>query len=165
MMIQTYQSKLVLKILNSHETYYAKPNLTLRGEYAALIDMLGLKCECPIFGVLKGKRQNTGGKVSGSIRLTLDVPDEYVHLTEYAVWADFLYAYKFTAPNNYKNLRPDCEELSVRRYNEILQDLVRTRKPSEYECPQVVLEKIDPAWLKSVKVMGRGGLLARLFNR
>lgn len=165
MIIQTYQSKLVLKILNSGETYRAKPNLTLRGEYAALIDMLGLKCECPIFGVIKGKKQNTGGKVSGSFRLTLEVPDEYVHITEYSEWADFLYAYKYTSPNNYKNLRPDCEELSVRRYNEILLNLKHQKKPADYECPQVVLEKIDPAWLKSVKVMGKGGLLAKLFGR
>ena len=119
MTVISYQSKLVLRILKAGETYRAKPNLTLRGEYDALIDMLGLKCECPIFGVLKGKRQNTGGKVSGSVKLTLDVPDKYVHLTEYSVWADFLYAFKFTNPANYKSLRPYCEEITVRQYNEM----------------------------------------------
>lgn len=72
MIVQTYQSKLVLRILKAGEIYRAKPNLSLRGEYDALIDMLGLKCECPIFAVIKGRRQNTGGKVSGSVRLTLD---------------------------------------------------------------------------------------------
>ena len=87
MTVISYQSKLVLRILKAGETYRAKPNLTLRGEYNAMIDLLGLHCECPIFGVLKGKKQNTGGKVSGSVRLVLDVPDEYIHLTEYAVWA------------------------------------------------------------------------------
>ena len=165
MILQTYQSKLVLKILNSGEIYRAKPNLSLRGEYDALIDLLGLKCECPIFGVVKGKKQNTGGKVSGSVRLTLEVPDKYVHLTEYAEWADFLYAYKFTKPGNYKALRPDCEELSIRRYQEILENLKHQRKPSQYDCPQAVLEKINPAWLKSVKIVGRGGLLGRLFGK
>lgn len=165
MIIQTYQSKLVLKILNSGEIYRAKPNLSLRGEYDALIDLLGLKCECPIFGVVKGKKQNTGGKVSGSVRLTLDVPDKFVHLTEYSEWADFLYAYKFTKPSTYKALRPDCEEISVRRYNEILANLKQQKKPSEYECPQAVLEKINPAWLKHVKIVGKGGLLGRLFGR
>ena len=166
MTVISYQSKLVLRILKAGETYRAKPNLTLRGEYNAMIDLLGLHCECPIFGVLKGKKQNTGGKVSGSVRLVLDVPDKYIHLTEYAVWADFLNAFKFTKPGNYKSLRPDCEELTVRRYNEILADLQEQRKPSQYQCPQVVLEKIDPAWLKSYHIVGKGeGFLRKLFGR
>ena len=166
MTVISYQSKLVLRILKAGETYRAKPNLTLRGEYNAMIDLLGLHCECPIFGVLKGKKQNTGGKVSGSVRLVLDVPDKFVHLPEYGVWADFLYAFKFTKPGNYKSLRPDCEELTVRRYNEILADLQEQRKPSQYQCPQVVLEKIDPAWLKSYHIVGKGeGFLRKLFGR
>ena len=165
MIVQTYQSKLVLKILKAGEVYRAKPNLTLRGEYGAMIELLHLHCECPIFGVVKGKRQNTGGKVSGSVRLTLDVPDKYIRLTEYSVWADFLYAYKFTLPGNFRSLRPDCEEISVRRYHEILEDLQEQRPLSGYQCPQVVLEKIDPAWLKSVKVMGKGGFLSSLLRK
>ena len=166
MIVQTYQSKLVLRILKAGEIYRAKPNLSLRGEYDALIDMLGLKCECPIFAVIKGRRQNTGGKVSGSVRLTLDVPDKYIHLTEYGVWADFLYAFKFTKPGNYKSLRPDCEELTVRRYNEILEDLKEQKKPAQYNCPQVVLEKIEPAWLQSYHVVGKGeGMIRRLLSK
>lgn len=166
MILQTYQSKLVLRILRSGETYWAKPNLALRREYDALIDMLGLRCECPIFAVIKGRRQNTGGKVSGSVRLTLDVPDKFIHITEYGVWADFLYAFKYTKPGNYKSLRPDCEEISVRRYNELMDDLKKQRKPSEYDCPQVVLEKINPSWLKSYHVVGKGeGFLRKLLGR
>lgn len=165
MTLQTYQSKLVLRILRSGDTYRAKPNLTLRGEYDALIDMLGLHCECPIFAVIKGKKQNTGGKVSGSVRLTLEVPDEFVHLTEYSVWADFIYAYKFSKPGNYKVLRPDCEEITVRRYNELMEDLKTQRKPSQYTCAQVVLERIEPGWLKNVKVFGKSGLFGRLLRR
>lgn len=165
MIVQTYQSKIVLKILQSGETYRAKPNLTLKGEYQALIDLLGIRCECPVFGVVKGKRQNTGGKVSGSVKLTLDVPEKMVHLTEYSEWADFLYVFKYTKPGNYRSLRPDCEEITVRDYNLLLEKL-KTQKPlSEYKCPQVVLEKIHPAWLKSAKVMGRGNLFTRLFRR
>ncbi len=165
MIVQTYQSNLVLKILRSGEIYRAKPNLSLKGEYQAMIDLLGLRCECPIFAVVKGKKQNTGGKVSGSVRLTLDVPEKQVHLTEYEEWADFLYAFKYTNPANYRSLRADCEEITVRRYNEILTNL-KTQKPvSKYKCPQVVLEKIKPEWLKSVKVMGKNGLLSALFGR
>lgn len=165
MTLQTYQSKLVLRTLKAGEVYRAKPNLRLRGEYDAMIDMLGLHCECPIFAVVKGKKQNTGGKVSGSVRLTLEVPDEYVHLTEYSEWADFLYAFKFTKPGNYKVLRPDCEEISVRRFNQIMENLKYQKKPSQYECPQVVLEKIEPGWLKSVKIFGSGGLFGKLFKK
>jgi len=164
-MIQTYQSRLVLKTLEAGEIYRAKPNLSLKGEYEALIDLLGLRCECPIFGVVKGKKQNTGGKVSGAVQLTLDVPDEFVYLTEYEEWADFLYAYRYTVPGNYKSLRPDCEEVTFRRYSEILENLKCRKKLSQYECPQAVLEKIDPDWLKSARVMGEDGLLARLFQK
>lgn len=164
MIVVTYQSKLVWNILKSGEIYRAKPNLSLHGEYKAMIDLLQLHCECPIFGVVKGKRQNTGGKVSGSVQLTLDVPDKYIHLTEYEVWADFLYAYKFTKPSNFRSLRADCEEISVRRYNEILADLQQQRPVNTYRCPQVVLEKIDPSWVKKVKVMSKGGFLSKLFS-
>ena len=95
--------------------------------------------------------------------MTLDVPDKYIHLTEYGVWADFLYAFKFSKPGNYKSLRPDCEELTVRRYNEILEDLREQKKPAQYKCPQVVLEKINPAWLKSYHIVGKGeGIVNRI---
>ena len=162
MLLQTYQSKVVLRTLKRGEVYRAKPNLSLRGEYDALIDMLGLHCECPVFAVVKGKKQNTGGKVSGSVQLTLDVPDEFVRLTEYSVWADFIYAFKFSKPGNYKILRPDCEEITVRRYNELMEDLKDQRKLSAYQTPQVVLERIEPDWLKSVKMFGESGLFGRL---
>lgn len=165
MILQTYQSKVVLRTLRSGEVYRAKPNLSLRGEYDALIDMLGLHCECPVFAVVKGKKQNTGGKVSGSVRLTLDVPDEYVYITEYSVWADFIYAFKYSKPGNYKVLRPDCEEISIRRYNELMEDLKDQRKVNMYQCPQVVLERIEPGWLKSVKIFGKSGLLRKLIGR
>lgn len=145
--------------------YRAKPNLRLRGEYDALIDMLGLHCECPVFAVVKGKKQNTGGKVSGSVRLTLEVPDDCLYLTEYGQWADFLYAFKYTKPGNYKILRPDCEEITVRQYNQLLESLITQKKLSQYECPQVVLERIEPGWLKSVKIFGKSGLLGKLIRR
>ena len=50
MIVITYQSKLVLRALRAGETYRAKPNLTLRGEYDALIDMLGLNASAPFLG-------------------------------------------------------------------------------------------------------------------
>lgn len=165
MILETYQSNLVLRTLKRGEVYRAKPSLSLRGEYDALIDMLGLHCECPVFAVVKGRKQNTGGKVSGSVRLTLDVPDEFVRLTEYPVWADFIYAFKFSKPGSYKVLRPDCEEITVRRYNELIEDLSTQRKLGSYTCPQAVLERIEPGWLKSVKIFGKSGLLGRFFRK
>ena len=59
-------------------------------------------------------------------------------------------------------LRPDCEEISVRRYNELMEDLKDQRKLGAYQCPQVVLERIEPGWLKSVKVFGKSGILGIL---
>ena len=153
MIVETYQSKYVLRILKSGEIYRAKPNLTLRGEYAALIDMLGLKCECPIFGVVKVKKKKTFGKVSGSVKLILDVPDKFVRLTEFSEWADFLYAYKFTKPGNYRSLLPGCEEVSDRRLAEIITNLKQQKKVSAYKSPQVVLEKINPVWLKHYQLL------------
>ena len=49
MIIDTYQSGAVMRILQRGEVYWAKPSISFKGEYAALIDMLGLHCECPIF--------------------------------------------------------------------------------------------------------------------
>lgn len=165
MILETYQSKLVWKILKSGEVYRAKPNLGLKGEYAALIDMLGLHCECPVFAVIKGRRQNTGGKVSGAVKLTLDVPDKYVRLTEYGVWADFLYAFKFSQPNNYRSLRPDCEEITGREYAALIENLTDQRPAATYKTPQVVLEKIEPGWVKNARPAGKPSFLAKLFGR
>lgn len=165
MIVETYQSKLVLETLRAGKTYGAKPNLTLRGQYEALIDLLGLSCECPIFGVVKGKKQNTGGKVSGSFKLTLEVPEGHYWLTEYEEWADFLYAFRFSRPGNYKSLQPDCEELTVRQYNEMMEGLKEQRPLAQYKCPQVVLEKIDPQWLKGWKAMTGDGPLSALFRK
>ncbi len=171
MVIETYQSKLVLRILKSGETYRAKPNLTLRGEYAALIDMLGLKCECPIFGVVKGKKQKTLGKVSGSVKLVLEVPEEEVHLTEFSEWADFLYAYKFTMPGRYNVLRPGSEEeISSRHFQELLKSIPEQKKLSAYKEPQVVLEKLKPEWLKRYHLLavppeGLRGRVKALFKK
>ncbi len=88
-----------------------------------------------------------------------------MHITEYGVWADFIYALKFSKPGNYKALRPDCEEISVRRYNELMEDLKDQRKLSAYQTPQVVLERIEPGWLKSVKIFGKSGLLGKLIRK
>ncbi len=165
MILQTYQSRLVKEILAAGREYRAKPNLSLRGEYAALIDLLGLRCECPIFAVVKGRKQNTGGKVSGSYQMTLEVPDREVRLTEYGEWADFLYAFQFTMPGNYKALRPDCEELSVRRFNELMEHLRAQKKPSQYETPQAVLERIDPQWVRKIRKMRQAGPIGRLLQR
>ena len=49
MIIDTYQSGAVMRILQSGKIYRASPSISFKKEYAALIDMLGLHCECPIF--------------------------------------------------------------------------------------------------------------------
>lgn len=153
MILETYQSVAVLDILKKGKTYYAKPSISFRGAYEALIDMLGLDCKCPVFAVVKGRKQNTGGRVSASVRLTLNVPNDKIKLTEYSVWADFLYCYKFTKPNDYTKLRPDCEEVSIRRYNDLMQGIKNQNKLANYRYPQAILECIEPDWLESYKLM------------
>lgn len=153
MILQTYQSQAVLKILHRGEIYRAKPSISYRGEYAALVDILGLRCDCPVFCVVKGRKQNTSGRVSASVRLTLDVPDKHVKLTEFSVWADFLYAYKNSKKNDYRHLLPDTEELTQREYAQLIQDLKNQRKLKEYVYPQAILEKINPKWLKGYKIV------------
>ena len=54
----------------------------------------------------------------------------------------------------------------MRRYNEILEDLKEQKKPAQYKCPQVVLEKIEPAWLQSYHIVGKGeGNVRRLLDK
>lgn len=115
--------------------------------YQALIDMLQLNCDCPIFGCLKYYKKNANGRVSSSVKLTLNVPDEHVRLTEYATWADFMYYVRFTKHSNYKRLEPDCTEITQHKFNRIMYSLKTQRPPSEYRVPQVVLEEIRPEWL------------------
>ena len=153
MILETYQSTAVLNILRKGEVYRANPSISFRGEYAAIIDMLGLHCRCPVFAVVKGRKQKTAGRVSASVKLVLDVPDDEVKLTEYGVWADFMYSYKFTRGGDYTKLRADCEEITNRRYQSILQDL-RTQRPlATYKYPQAILEEIHPGWLISYRMM------------
>ena len=171
MKLLTYQSSVVLKILQRGELYRAKPSISFAGEYKALVDLLSMHCSCPVFCVVKGKKQNTGGKVSGTVQLKLDVPRESVKLTEYAVWADFLYAYKFTIQGNYRVLKAGCGEITAQDYRAILEDLKKQRTLNQYKYPQALLEEIEPKWLVGYKMMGAGGnggpgeRLRQLFRR
>lgn len=164
MIVQTYQSIAVLQILQSGKVYRAKPSISFKGQYAALIDILNLNCECPIFGVVKGKKQNTGGKVSGKVRLTLDVPDSLVYLTEYSVWADFMYAFKSSQPNDYRKLDVRYNEIKQIDYDAMIADLKQQRNLDEYEYPQVILEKIHPSWLKKHKIISKNSGLGSFFK-
>ena len=162
MKIVTYQSAAVWRILKQNRVYRAFPSLKYKNEYAALIDMLGLHCVCPVFGVLPGHRQNTNGKVSASYRLVLEVPDEKVKLTEYAVWADFIYHSQYSKPDDYTRLTPDCTEISQKDYTALIDDLKAQRTEKEYKVPQVVLEEILPEWVISAKDMSKLNPLQKL---
>ena len=102
--------------------------------YSALVEILGLHCECPIFGCLRFRRQCTNGKVSSSAKLVLKVPDECVKLTEYSVWADFMYHIQYTKPADYT-------------MDKMIHSLKKQRRPLAYHCPQAILEEIRPEWL------------------
>lgn len=153
MILVTYQSATVLAILKKGETYTAKPSISYKGEYAALIDMLDLKCQCPIFAVVKGRKQNTQGRVSGAVRITLNVPNDKIKFTEYGVWADFLYAYQFAKSHDYSRLKPDCGEMTHRKYSGIIHNLKTPRPLGKYKYPQAIIEEIQPQWLVKYEQM------------
>ena len=67
-----------------------------------------------------------------------------------------MYSFKFTKATDYSRLKPDCEEISVRRYQEIIADIKKQRPLSSYKFPQAILEEIQPDWLVSYKLMGGG---------
>ena len=162
--IITYQSSNVLRILKQNRVYRAYPSLKYKREYAALIDMLGLHCVCPVFGVLPHHRQNTNGKVSSSVRLVLEVPDEHVKLTEYGVWADFLYFSRFSKPDDYRKLMPDCDEITQQAYTDLIRDLTEQRPSRSYRTPQAVLEEILPEWVVSAKKADHETMLDKIFS-
>lgn len=153
MIIDTYQSSAVMRILQSGEIYRAKPSISFKREYAALIDMLGLECACPIFGVVRGRKQSTGGRVSGAVRIRLNVPKEFVKLTEYTVWADFLDNFKYTKPNDYSTIIVGSPDVSGPQHRRLVEDLKNQRPLFRYKMPQVILEYIDPKWVVRYKII------------
>lgn len=162
----TYQSRIVLKILQSGKVYRAHRNLTFDRAYSALVDILGLDCECPVFGTLKNRRKCTNGKVSSSVKLTLEIPDEKVKLTEYSVWADFINEIQYSMPNNYKRVSPDGQEaITQHRYTQIIHHLQKQKKPGQYRVPQAVFEEIRPEWLVKYEIPVADGIIERIVNR
>lgn len=142
-----------MRILQSGKIYRAKPSISFKKEYAALIDMLDLHCECPIFGVVRGRKQNTGGRVSGAVRIRLNVPPEYVKLTEYTVWADFLDNFKYTNPKDYTTIIVGTQDVTSTAHARVVADLKNQRKLSRYKVPQAILEYIDPKWVVRYKII------------
>ncbi len=135
-------------MIRSGKVYRAYRNIGMDRAYSALVDILGLRCECPIFGCLRFRRQCTNGKVSSSVKLVLKVPKEYVKLTEYSVWADFMYHIRFTKPGDYTMVSVDAvEQLSQAQLDKMIHSLKKQRKPFAYYCPQAILEEIRPEWL------------------
>ena len=153
MIIDTYQSSAVMRILQSGEVYWAKPSISFKGEYAALIDMLGLHCECPIFGVVHGRKQNTGGRVSGAVRIRLNVPKEYVRLTEYSVWVDFMSNFKYTSQKDYRTIIVGTKDANSITHQRLIADLKNQRPLYKYRVPQAILEYIDPQCVLRYKII------------
>ena len=143
----TYQSEAVLRILKSGQVYRAHKSLSFGKQYGALVDILQLNCESPIFGCLKYHRRCTNGKVSSSVKFLLEVPAEKVKLTEYSVWADFLYAQKFTLAEDYSHVAGLCQELDQETLDKMIHSLQKQKRPWQYRIPQAVLEEIRPEWV------------------
>ena len=128
--------------------YRAYKSISFAREYQALIDILGLSCECPVFGCLKYHKKYSGGCVSSSVLLTLNVPKQFVKLTEYKVWADFMFYLKYTRKDNYTKMDMTSETEITQKQLDAAIYALKTQKVSwRYEVPQVILEEIRPEWL------------------
>lgn len=87
------------------------------------------------------------------MKLTLNVPDDHVWLTEYEVWADFLFNLKYTKPYDYTRIDPAfSSECSQQKLSGLIHSLKHQKRPFQYRVPQVVLEEIRPEWLVKYKV-------------
>ena len=140
MIVETYQSMIVLRKLKNGEVYRPLPSISLGRE-------------CPVFGVLRFHRKCSDGKAASSVKLTLRVPNDHVWLTEYAVWAEFLFNLKYTKPYDYTRVDPAyMEECSQRKLNGLIHALKRQKHPIQYRVPQVLLEEIRPEWLVKYKI-------------
>lgn len=128
--------------------YRAYKSISFAREYQALIEILGLSCECPVFGCLKYHKKYSGGCVSSSVLLTLNVPKQFVKLTEYKVWADFMFYLKYTRKDNYTKMDMTSETEITQKQLDAAIHALKTQKVSwRYEVPQVILEEIRPEWL------------------
>ena len=153
MIVQTYQSMLVLRKLTAGEVYRPLPSLSLDRAYRCLADMLGLKCDCPVFGVLRFHRKCSDGKGASSVKLTLNVPDDHVGVRGSRVWDDSLFNLEYTQPSACTRIDPAfSSECSQQKLSGLIHSLKHQKRPFQYRVPQVVLEEIRPEWLVKYKV-------------
>jgi hypothetical protein len=87
------------------------------------------------------------------VRIRLNVPNEYVRLTEYSVWADFMENCKYTKPNDYKTIIVGAEEVNAAQHRKLIEDLKDQRPLAKYKVPQAIMEYIDPRWVIKYKVI------------
>ena len=155
MKLISYQSEIVLNTLLKGEIHLAKPSISFSREYMALIDMLDLHCKCPIFAVVHGKKQNSSGRVSSSVKLILEVPEDKIKFTEFSVWADFLYSIKFAKPHDYSKVLANYHDLASQKHENLIKQIKNQQSLDKYDYPQAILEYIDPKWLVSYKMQNR----------
>ena len=66
------------------------------------------------------------------MKLTLNVPNDHVWLTEYSDWADFLFNLKYTKPHDYTRVDPLCmEEFPQRKLNKLILETTEDLKANE----------------------------------
>ena len=91
------------------------------------------------------------------------MPDERIYLTEYNVWADYMYCVMhYTRPGQRTRLLAN-EEFTQRQFDTMQKNLLEQRPLDSYEIPQAVFEEIRPEWL--TKVEKRENPLRTFINR
>ena len=98
----------------------------------------------------------------------LEVPNEKVKLTDYPVWADFMFAMKYTNKSNYHKISMVSSETEVsqKMLDKMIRSLKEQKRPGEYKIPQAVMEEIRPEWLVKYKLHPHDpfGKIRRIFN-
>lgn len=139
MIIDTYQSGAVMRILQSGKFTAQAPVFRLKRSTPRSSICSTCTANAPIFGVVRGRKQNTGGRVSGAVRIRLNVPREYVKLTEYTDWADFLDNFKYTNPNDYSTIIVGSLDVKSSDHLRVVESLKHQRHLFQYKMPQAIL--------------------------
>lgn len=142
-----------MRILQSGKIYRASPSISFKKEYAALIDMLDLHCECPLFW--RGARQKAEYRWTrfGCGAHPSQCSARIREADEYTDWADFLDNFKYTNPNDYSTIIVGSLVVKSSDHLRVVESLKHQRHLFQYKCRSRFWEYIDPKWVVRYKVI------------